>query len=123
MADAGDGAVVPLASACLNIADDHLEWHGSAEAYRAAKAKVYERTVMACVYNTTDEVTRTMVEGADVVEGCRAVGFTPGSPHPVTSGSSRTSSATARSGRTAGRAPSSSRPSRTSRKPGSRART
>ena len=82
MADGGDGAVVPLASACLNIADDHLEWHGSAEAYRAAKAKVYERTVMACVYNTTDEVTRTMVEGADVVDGCRAVGFTPGVPAP-----------------------------------------
>ncbi|WP_242091132.1 UDP-N-acetylmuramoyl-L-alanine--D-glutamate ligase [Curtobacterium sp. DN_7.5] len=82
MADAGDGAVVPLASACLNIADDHLEWHGSAEAYRAAKAKVYERTVMACVYNTTDEVTRGMVEQADVVDGCRAVGFTPGVPAP-----------------------------------------
>ncbi len=82
MATSGDGAVVPLASACLNIADDHLEWHGSAEAYRAAKAKVYERTVMACVYNTTDEVTRHMVEQADVVEGCRAVGFTPGVPAP-----------------------------------------
>ncbi len=72
MPTSGDGAVVPLASACLNIADDHLEWHGSSEAYRAAKAKVYERTVMACVYNTTDEVTRHMVEEADVVEGCRA---------------------------------------------------
>ncbi|SDR06139.1 UDP-N-acetylmuramoylalanine--D-glutamate ligase [Curtobacterium sp. UNCCL20] len=82
MPTTGDGAVVPLASACLNIADDHLEWHGSAEAYRAAKAKVYERTVMACVYNATDEVTRHMVEEADVVEGCRAVGFTPGIPAP-----------------------------------------
>ncbi|WIE84661.1 UDP-N-acetylmuramoyl-L-alanine--D-glutamate ligase [Curtobacterium sp. MCPF17_021] len=81
-ATSGDGAVVPLASACLNIADDHLEWHGSAEAYRAAKAKVYERTVMACVYNTSDEATRQMVQEADVVEGCRAVGFTPGVPAP-----------------------------------------
>ncbi|WP_251009230.1 UDP-N-acetylmuramoyl-L-alanine--D-glutamate ligase [Curtobacterium sp. ISL-83] len=82
MPTSGDGAVVPLASACLNIADDHLEWHGSAEAYRAAKAKVYERTVLACVYNATDEVTRHMVEEADVVEGCRAVAFTPGVPAP-----------------------------------------
>ena len=82
MPTTGDGAVVPLASSCLNIADDHLEWHGSAEAYRAAKAKVYERTVMACVYNTADEVTRRMVEDADVVEGCRAVGFTLGVPAP-----------------------------------------
>lgn len=82
MPTTGEGAVVPLASACLNIADDHLEWHGSAEAYRAAKAKVYERTVMACVYNTTDDVTRHMVEQADVVDGCRAVGFGPGVPAP-----------------------------------------
>ncbi|PZE68949.1 UDP-N-acetylmuramoyl-L-alanine--D-glutamate ligase [Curtobacterium sp. MCBD17_021] len=82
MPTTGPGAVVPLASACLNIADDHLEWHGSAEAYRAAKAKVYERTVMACVYNTADEVTRRMVEEADVVEGCRAVGFSLGVPVP-----------------------------------------
>ncbi|NII40121.1 UDP-N-acetylmuramoylalanine--D-glutamate ligase [Curtobacterium flaccumfaciens] len=82
MASEGPGAVVPLASACLNIADDHLEWHGSAEAYRRAKAKVYERTVMACVYNTADDVTRRMVEDADVVEGCRAVGFSLGVPAP-----------------------------------------
>lgn len=82
MPTTGPGAVVPLASACLNIADDHLEWHGSAEAYRAAKGKVYERTVMACVYNTADEVTRHMVEEADVVEGCRAVGFSLGVPAP-----------------------------------------
>lgn len=82
MASEGPGAVVPLASACLNIADDHLEWHGSAEAYRAAKAKVYERTVLACVYNTADDVTRRMVEDADVVEGCRAVGFSLGVPAP-----------------------------------------
>nr|WP_235510768.1 UDP-N-acetylmuramoyl-L-alanine--D-glutamate ligase [Curtobacterium sp. Leaf261] len=78
----GPGAVVPLASTCLNLADDHLEWHGSADAYRAAKAKVYANTVLACVYNVADTATRTMVEDADVVEGCRAVGFTPGIPAP-----------------------------------------
>ncbi|MFZ7087765.1 UDP-N-acetylmuramoyl-L-alanine--D-glutamate ligase [Curtobacterium sp. RRHDQ10] len=78
----GPGALVPLASTCLNLADDHLEWHGSAEAYRAAKAKVYANTVIACVYNVTDAATRTMVEDADVLEGCRAVGFTPGIPAP-----------------------------------------
>ncbi|MEG8036778.1 Mur ligase family protein [Sphingomonas sp. LR61] len=123
MATSGDGAVVPLASACLNIADDHLEWHGSAAAYRAAKAKVYERTVMACVYNTADDVTRDMVQDADVVEGCRAVGFTPGCPRRGTSASSRTSCATAPSTRTVGTARSSCRPSPTSRSPGSPART
>lgn len=72
--------VSPAASVCLNIADDHLDWHGSAEAYRAAKGRVYERTRLACVYNVEDEVTEALVREADVVEGCRAIGFTRGIP-------------------------------------------
>jgi UDP-N-acetylmuramoylalanine--D-glutamate ligase len=72
----------PLASVCLNIADDHLDWHGSAEAYRAAKGKVYERTRIACVYNVEDPVTEQLVRDADVVEGARAIGFTRGVPGP-----------------------------------------
>nr|WP_240034697.1 UDP-N-acetylmuramoyl-L-alanine--D-glutamate ligase [Glaciihabitans arcticus] len=70
-----EGAISPLASVCLNLADDHLDWHGSAEAYAAAKAKVYENTRVACVYNKADLATRRMVEEADVIEGCRAIGF------------------------------------------------
>ena len=79
---AGPGALRPRASVCLNIEDDHLEWHGGAEAYRAAKAKVYENTVVACVYNKADDATLHMVEEADVAEGCRAVGFGLGAPGP-----------------------------------------
>ena len=67
-------------AACLNLADDHLDWHGSARAYRDAKAKIYERAQVACVYNVDDVATREMVEEADVVEGCRAIGFTRGIP-------------------------------------------
>ena len=78
----GPGAVVPLASVCLNVADDHLDWHGSAQAYAAAKARVYANTRIACVYNRADEVTMQMVEQADVQEGCRAIGFGLGSPGP-----------------------------------------
>jgi UDP-N-acetylmuramoylalanine--D-glutamate ligase len=78
----GPGAIEPLASACLNLADDHLDWHGSAEAYAAAKAKVYANTRVACVYNRFDEATRRMVEQADVVEGCRAIGFGADAPGP-----------------------------------------
>ncbi|ALJ20812.1 UDP-N-acetylmuramoyl-L-alanine--D-glutamate ligase [Microbacterium sp. No. 7] len=74
--------VSPWASVCLNLADDHLQWHGSFAAYRAAKAVVYERTRVACVYNKADVATREMVEGADVVEGCRAIGFDLGVPGP-----------------------------------------
>jgi len=70
----------PHSSVCLNIADDHLDWHGSARAYRDAKATVYRATRVACVFNEEDAVTLEMVEEADVVEGCRAVGFTRGVP-------------------------------------------
>jgi UDP-N-acetylmuramoylalanine--D-glutamate ligase len=72
--------VSPAASVCLNIADDHLDWHGSAAAYRAAKGRVYERTRLACVFNVEDPVTEQLVREADVVDGCRAIGFTRGVP-------------------------------------------
>jgi UDP-N-acetylmuramoylalanine--D-glutamate ligase len=73
-------SISPLASACLNIAPDHLDWHGSLDAYRSAKGKVYERTQVACVYNVQDPVTEELVRQAEVVEGARAVGFTLGVP-------------------------------------------
>jgi UDP-N-acetylmuramoylalanine--D-glutamate ligase len=78
----GPGALSPHAAVCLNLADDHLEWHGSAQAYRDAKAVVYRNTRVACVYNKSDEATREMVEEADVVEGARAIGFDLGVPGP-----------------------------------------
>ena len=70
----------PLASACLNLAADHLDWHGGPEAYAADKARVYARTRLAAVYNLADAATEGMVRQADVVEGCRAVGFTLATP-------------------------------------------
>lgn len=70
----------PLASVCLNVAQDHVDWHGSFENYLADKAKVYANTQIACVYNAEQRETEAMVEEADVVEGCRAVGFTTGIP-------------------------------------------
>lgn len=76
------GALSPHSAVCLNLADDHLEWHGSFGAYRDAKAGVYARTRVACVYNKADEATRLMVEEADVVEGARAIGFDLGVPGP-----------------------------------------
>ncbi|MET0296569.1 MAG: UDP-N-acetylmuramoyl-L-alanine--D-glutamate ligase [Microbacterium sp.] len=75
-------AVSPYAAVCLNLADDHLEWHGSAQAYRDAKAHVYDNTRVACVYNKSDAATRLMVEEAEVVDGARAIGFDLGVPGP-----------------------------------------
>lgn len=76
------GAIEPIASVCLNIALDHLDWHGSVEAYRAAKGKVYAGTRVACVYNRADAATEQMVLDAEVIEGARAIGFGLGVPGP-----------------------------------------
>ncbi|KAA9143455.1 UDP-N-acetylmuramoyl-L-alanine--D-glutamate ligase [Microbacterium lushaniae] len=78
----GPDPLSPYAAVCLNLADDHLEWHGSFGAYRDAKAVVYRNTRVACVYNKSDVATREMVEDADVVEGARAIGFDLGVPGP-----------------------------------------
>ena len=73
-------SVAPVASVCLNLAEDHVDWHGSFDAYAADKAKIYANTEIACVYNAEQIETERMVEAADVQEGCRAVGFTTGIP-------------------------------------------
>lgn len=75
-------SIRPQASACLNVAPDHVDWHGGYDAYLAAKGKVYEGTEVACVYNVDDPQTERLVEEADVQEGCRAIGFTLGTPAP-----------------------------------------
>jgi UDP-N-acetylmuramoylalanine--D-glutamate ligase len=66
----------------LNIAPDHLDWHGSMEAYAADKGRIYEGNTVACVYNAADKATEDLVRDADVEEGCRAIGFTLGTPGP-----------------------------------------
>ncbi|RCH69592.1 UDP-N-acetylmuramoyl-L-alanine--D-glutamate ligase [Streptomyces sp. SDr-06] len=69
-------------AAVLNLAPDHLDWHGSMEAYAADKGRVYEGNTVACVYNAEDKATEHLVREADVEEGCRAIGFTLGTPGP-----------------------------------------
>ncbi|WP_405797646.1 UDP-N-acetylmuramoyl-L-alanine--D-glutamate ligase [Streptomyces longwoodensis] len=69
-------------AAVLNLAPDHLDWHGSMEAYARDKGRVYEGNQVACVYNVADKATEDLVREADVEEGCRAIGFTLGTPGP-----------------------------------------
>ncbi len=68
--------------AVLNLAPDHLDWHGSMAAYAADKGRVYRGNRIACVYNAADPATEDLVREADVEEGCRAIGFTLGPPAP-----------------------------------------
>lgn len=72
----------PLAAVCLNIAEDHVDWHGGFEGYVADKSRIYQNCRVAAVYNVADDQTLRMVQEADVVEGCRAIGFTAGHPQP-----------------------------------------
>lgn len=66
--------------AVLNLAPDHLDWHGSMAGYAADKGRIYEGNQVACVYNVADPATEDLVREADVAEGCRAIGFTLGTP-------------------------------------------
>ena len=68
------------AAAVLNLAQDHVDWHGSYEQYVAAKAKIFHNAKLACVYNADQPATMTLVEEAEVIEGCRAIGFTTSTP-------------------------------------------
>ncbi|WP_418277211.1 UDP-N-acetylmuramoyl-L-alanine--D-glutamate ligase [Isoptericola jiangsuensis] len=70
------------AGAVLNVAADHLDWHGTADAYAADKGRIYAGAEVACVYNVADAVTERLVRDADVAEGALAVGFTLGAPGP-----------------------------------------
>jgi UDP-N-acetylmuramoylalanine--D-glutamate ligase len=70
----------PWASACLNIAHDHIDHFGSFDEYIRVKERIYRNTQVAAVYSVSDTETRAMVERANVVEGCRAIGVTLGVP-------------------------------------------
>jgi UDP-N-acetylmuramoylalanine--D-glutamate ligase len=62
-------AVHPFAAGLVNIATDHLDWHGSVEAYVAAKARIFESMTGDDVlaYNADDSTV------VDVVAGARCV--------------------------------------------------
>ncbi len=70
----------PQAAAVLNVAADHLDWHGSAADYARDKGRIFDDTQVACVYNVADPTTEALVREADVIEGARAIGCTPGIP-------------------------------------------
>lgn len=70
----------PLASAFLNIAEDHYDWHNGAENYYEAKAKIYNGTKIAIIFNEQDKQTFEAAKQADVEEGCRGIAFSLFSP-------------------------------------------
>lgn len=97
----GPGALAPWSSLCLNVADDHLDWHGSAAAYREAKSTVYANTGVACIYNKADAATLHMVETPRCRRGRARSDSVSEFPVPVSWASSRESCVIARSSTTA----------------------
>ncbi|VEI12602.1 UDP-N-acetylmuramoyl-L-alanine--D-glutamate ligase [Trueperella bialowiezensis] len=51
----------PAGAICLNLSDDHLEWHDGRESYRAAKGRIYDGVTAARVYPAGDTVVEGMV--------------------------------------------------------------
>jgi UDP-N-acetylmuramoylalanine--D-glutamate ligase len=92
------GSLRPEVGVLLNLADDHLDWHGGFEAYAAAKARLWEaqRPGDWAVANAADPVTvrwrdriapagRADFRGEDAVDGL-GVGVRDGALHARTSG-------------------------------------
>jgi UDP-N-acetylmuramoylalanine--D-glutamate ligase len=70
------GTPVPWGSVCLSVSEK------PSGAELAAAARVYRNTKVAALYNRDDLETQAMLEGAEVTEGCRAIGFWLASPGP-----------------------------------------
>jgi UDP-N-acetylmuramoylalanine--D-glutamate ligase len=69
--------VAPAAAAVLNLAPDHLDWHGSMEAYAATKATIWRGAV--AIGSADDPLVRELL-GASTA--ATKAGFTLGEPHP-----------------------------------------
>ena len=74
--------IAPLASVVLNLADDHLDWHGSMAEYAKAKGKIYNNTAVCCVYNAGDKATSELLSNSINTDSAQAVGFTVNTPAP-----------------------------------------
>jgi UDP-N-acetylmuramoylalanine--D-glutamate ligase len=74
--------IEPLASVVLNLAEDHLDWHGSMAEYGKAKGKIYNNTKVCCVYNSGDKQTSELLSQSKNTDSAQAVGFTVNTPSP-----------------------------------------
>jgi len=68
----------PFAAAVLNLADDHLDWHGSVAAYQEAKAKIWAGGQTVAIGNADDPPTAQALAAAPG----RQVSFTLAEPGP-----------------------------------------
>lgn len=69
-------SIAPYAAAVLNVAPDHIDWHGSMEEYARVKGEIFARAGIV-VYNADDEWAARLAEPYE-----NGVGFTLGVPRP-----------------------------------------
>ncbi|NBW73714.1 MAG: UDP-N-acetylmuramoyl-L-alanine--D-glutamate ligase, partial [Microbacteriaceae bacterium] len=74
--------IEPMVSAVLNVADDHLDWHGNFDEYAKAKGKIFNNTRICCVYNAEDKTTYNLLSSSSNNDSAQAVGFTKFTPTP-----------------------------------------
>jgi UDP-N-acetylmuramoylalanine--D-glutamate ligase len=72
-------SIKPLAATVLNLAPDHIDWHGDLESYARDKAKIYAPGTIA-VYNADDAWSGRLAAGASGLR--RLVPFRLGPPGP-----------------------------------------
>ncbi|SDY00457.1 UDP-N-acetylmuramoylalanine--D-glutamate ligase [Amycolatopsis xylanica] len=72
--------LAPLASVVLNLAEDHIDWHGSMDEYARAKGKIHTHSKHV-VHNLNDEWSRRLADENASAEAVR-VGFRLDTPKP-----------------------------------------
>ncbi len=73
-------SVAPAAGALLNIAADHLDWHGSLDAYAADKARIWGGGESLAVCNADDD--HVMALAGQYADADRLIPFTLREPQP-----------------------------------------
>jgi UDP-N-acetylmuramoylalanine--D-glutamate ligase len=75
-------SIEPVSSTVLNLAEDHLDWHGSMPEYGRTKGKIFNNTSICCVYNVGDKTTSDLLSKSTNTDNAQAVGFTVNTPAP-----------------------------------------
>ncbi len=73
-------SLAPRASVVLNVAEDHIDWHGDMAAYAAAKGRIHARSDVV-IYNAQDATSVSVAVDHAGAEAKR-VGFSLNSPRP-----------------------------------------